>query len=1073
MTAFRPLLLLALGAFPSLGATFGTVVAHAQPLADLALDEARKRVYVVNTASNQVEVYATNTNPPRLTSTIKTDSTPLAAAISRSGRYLYVACYGASALDIIDLSTANFASSSVTLAASPEAVAVGFNEKVLISTIGTGTGQDVLITFDPTVDASHALAAIVIAPPAPSVPALPPPNGVIALASHAHLQASGNGRTIIGVHELANNTRTVFVYDVNSATILGARNISVISPVLAVSPDASRFVSGPMLFETSSLLMLAQQSTINSPYVFPAGTNLNVQTSQGGAIYAQTALGAVLITAYNVVPVLSPAARTNTSQLTINNPDNLMIQLGIQLPEGLGGRMVITSDNATIYAISQSGFMVIPIGTLQQSPIAVPDSNVAVLAMDQCGVTAAQNAAVIPVRNAGGRTLTTTVQVLATSATSVTASVANKPYGGDVTARFSAAAARTIGTPTPDQLLIQSNEAVNIIPNVRIFQNSRNAEARGTLIPIDTGATNTSPGDMVSDPVRQRLYIANTGLNRVEVFDMQKQQLLAPIAVGPQPRSMAFGADTNTLYVANAGGENISIVDLTQGAVTGRVSYPAIPFNATFAVLTPSVIASSQHGPQVIMSDGTLWKIGGNTLVPRTFNTNIFGTVRSIPGPQSMVGTPEGAYMLLLGGNGGAYLYDSSVDDFVSVRQVISTPITGYYGPIAAGPNGQYYLVDDQVLNQALTSIGSGAGVTGPVGGGALPVPSGPSGVSRPVSAVAAVGAQSFARFSMPVRASATAATTDAGLVEVVDVTTQQTTKAAAALEGPLTAAVGTARANVQGRTMAVDAAGNTAYVLTTSGLSVIPLTSTATQTLPQLGNTPMVNVASFTPAVAPGGLVAVLGRNLAQSATAPIGSTAALPTILGGTCVTLNNSPLPLLATTAGQINAQLPPTVTAGRYPLIVRSIAAGAATGSATVAVAKYAPAVFMDAQGPVIMHQDGTRVDQAHPATRDEPLTIYATGLGVTTGGKVTAGLPAPSSPLAVTAPVQLYFGNPTISDAAVIVDWSGLAPGLIGTYIIKCRIPGTHLKGDKLPVTIKIGGVSSPTTGPTAPVVYVD
>jgi uncharacterized protein (TIGR03437 family) len=188
---------------------------------------------------------------------------------------------------------------------------------------------------------------------------------------------------------------------------------------------------------------------------------------------------------------------------------------------------------------------------------------------------------------------------------------------------------------------------------------------------------------------------------------------------------------------------------------------------------------------------------------------------------------------------------------------------------------------------------------------------------------------------------------------------------------------------------------------------------------------------------------------------------------------VTLNNAALPLLATAAGQINAQIPPTLAAGRYPLVVRSIAAQAASASVTVAVSKYAPAIFIDANGPAIFHKDGTRVDKSHPATRDEPLTIYATGLGVTTGGKVTAGQASPSNPLAVTAAVQLYFGDPTIKQAAVIVDWSGLMPGSIGVYQINARIPGFHLKGDALPVTLRIGGVSSATSGPGAALVYVD
>ena len=61
----------------------------------------------------------------------------------------------------------------------------------------------------------------------------------------------------------------------------------------------------------------------------------------------------------------------------------------------------------------------------------------------------------------------------------------------------------------------------------------------------------------------------------------------------------------------------------------------------------------------------------------------------------------------------------------------------------------------------------------------------------------------------------------------------------------------------------------------------------------------------------------------------------------------------------------------------------------------------------------------------------------------------------------------------IKEAGIIVDWSGLMPGMIGVYQINCRIPGNHYNGNALPVTLRIGGVSSATTGPTAAVVYVD
>jgi len=156
-----------------------------------------------------------------------------------------------------------------------------------------------------------------------------------------------------------------------------------------------------------------------------------------------------------------------------------------------------------------------------------------------------------------------------------------------------------------------------------------------------------------------------------------------------------------------------------------------------------------------------------------------------------------------------------------------------------------------------------------------------------------------------------------------------------------------------------------------------------------------------------------------------------------------------------------------------LVVRSIANQAASSAAAVTVAKYAPAIFFDDQGAAIFHKDGTRLDQNHPGHRDEPLTIFATGLGTTTGGKVTGGTPAPQSPLAVSGPVNLYFGNPLIKEAGIIVDWSGLKPGYIGVYEIHARIPGAHINGNALPVTLKIGGVTNSTTGPTAPKVWVE
>jgi uncharacterized protein (TIGR03437 family) len=232
-----------------------------------------------------------------------------------------------------------------------------------------------------------------------------------------------------------------------------------------------------------------------------------------------------------------------------------------------------------------------------------------------------------------------------------------------------------------------------------------------------------------------------------------------------------------------------------------------------------------------------------------------------------------------------------------------------------------------------------------------------------------------------------------------------------------------------------------------------------------------IVNIANFQPSVAPGSLVSMFGSNLASTATA---STGPLPTVLGGTCVTVNNVAVPLLATSPGQINAQIPVTLAAGRYSVMVRSIANTASSlFPAQVTVAKYAPAVFVNNGQAAIYHSDGTPVTKDNPTTRDQRLVLYATGLGPTTGGQVTTGSPSPSKPLAVTGTVSVYFGPSNYSESAIAVEWSGLVPGLIGVYQLDLYVPWYRMKGDALPVQIKVGGVSSPVTGPTVPTVAVN
>ena len=1132
---FLPFILLA---FPALSATFGTVVPSqaAASYSDILLDEPRQRIYLVNNSANRIEIWSTQTRQYLASIATGSNSQPDAIALSPNNNTLYASAYGSAALKVIDLTKTTPAVASIPLPASPEGLAVGKDGRVLISTVGNG-GQNNLLIYDPQ---GSSLNNVSITPAAATPPTLPAPSGRAYLSYHSKLLTTKDGNYIIGANILNGatiNNRVVFIYEVASGTVLRSRILSNLSNVLSVSPDGSRFMAGYSLIDTATLAILAQENVANAPFAFPNGTNFNAQANQGGSVFSPD--GSNVYGAFNFAPVQVPAAKANVTRLLYNDPDNLLIKLGLQIPENLSGRMVINNAGDTIYALSESGFVILPVGQVNASPLAQVDSQIVLLTNDQCGVTAAQSAVKDNVTNAGRGRLTASVQSytltsggLAASTTAVPGLGGNGGPGGGIifpivigpggviianpgaTApatitstipavqatpnaagstlnfRFNANVAKTPGTAAPNDFLVQSNEAINIAPNIRVFQNNRDAEARGTIIPIQQ---NVSGGetltDLIQDPVRQKLYVANSGFNQIEVFDLKTQQFTTPIKVGQLPHSLALASDGVTMYVANTGGETISIVDLDKQRVTGRVVFPAIPANIAVGLNYATSIASSQRGPQFVMSDGTLWKIDGVQAVPRTLNPQVFGgtpttVVRTVPGGtpsvRTLAATPGGEYVLLVTGAGNAYLYDSSIDDFTVGKQIFSTTavngtpatLAGFLGPIAAGPQGRYYLANNTLLNSSLTPIAT-PDLQGAVGGGILPGRPGATvttAASRPVSAVSAIDPTSFARFTQPARASAAAAVTDAGMIEIVDSNTGQILRTAPALEGAASSVNGAQRISTNGRTLVVDSTATNAYALTATGLSIIPLAPVLLAERPVITANGIVNLASYQASSAPGGLISIFGQNLGSQETA---STTTLPTVLGGTCVTLNNQPLPLSLVSPNQINAQLPTGLATGKYPLVVRSIdkkAASVTTVSATVA--KYAPAVFVSGTQAAIVHKDGSYVTKDHPAKRDEDLILFATGLG-STHAPVASGVPAPASPLALTDPVQVYFGDPRYSQSAIIVRFSGLVPGFVGLNQINLRVPGTHMKGDALPITIKIGGVSSPTTGPVVPTVAVE
>src|SRR5580704_13828539 len=581
MTIYKGLLLLLLtpgvrlALAQSTGATFGDVIRLGGTPSDIVLDESRNRLYLVNTNTNQVNIYDYVNNS--LTGSVNVGTSPVAAAISMDRRYLYVSNNGSSTLSVIDL-TSSQVIQTVSLPSNPEGVEVGADGRALVTVEGSSTSTSIasLYLFDQTATSGQQLTTIQFSPPPPTPTSLPQVTLTKPTTTFlGKLIRTPDGAFIIGMSTINNNAQTVlFVYQTASASILRSRTVTGQSTILSIAPDGSRFMAGFTLYDTSTLGVIAQQSANNLPFPLSSTTTASFSTvaDVGGSVF--TPDGATLYSAFNSAPSSTPATQAQASTLLISRSDNLATSLGIKLPESIIAKMVILSDASQAWGLSQSGLIHMPLGTLYNYPILQPAQTSVFLSNDGCSM--GQNCFTLTINNMGGGNLTFSVQdsdasLITKVVTGVTPGAitfmmepgrtgVTRQYGTNL---YSGGGATNSGTAL--NINLASAQAINIPNTIRVYQNNRESDQRGVVYSLPTTPTNTEGlQDIQYDPVRNRVLVANSGYNRIEVFDIASGQFLNPIEVGQFPHQMALAGDGKTLWVANSGGESITSVDLTQ-----------------------------------------------------------------------------------------------------------------------------------------------------------------------------------------------------------------------------------------------------------------------------------------------------------------------------------------------------------------------------------------------------------------------------------------------------------------------------------------------------------------------------
>ena len=921
---------------------FGTATSLGETPSDAVLDELRGLLYLVRSNANRVEVY--DYVNKKLGNPIIVGSFPVSAAMSPDGATLYVTNATSTSVSIIRLGD-NQVVNTLSLPVRPEGIAVGADGRVLITTQGTGTNNasQTLLLYDPRQDASLQLSVV----PSPATistgninqniffgrPVTPFPGKLI---------TTPDGNFIVGMVAINQNVNTaqttMFVYEVASGTILRNRTVTGQSTVLAMSPDGARVMAGSSQYDFGTMNVRGIMNTANLPFTLAGAVGFPNGVNFGGSVFSPD--GKTLYSAFNYTATIA-TQRPTSNILFIGNPTNLGVRLGIRMPESVLGKMLITSDGSQIFGLSESGFVTLPVGNLFDYPILDPESTQVFLATDPCNKGIAK--ATLKVSNLGKGKLTYSVPALTAA---LVAQVASGLAPSSIT--FTMDPGRVNVNRRPGTNVYNGNngnavvvnlnslEAVNIPNTIRVFMNNRLSDQRGLIFPVSTLANGINPArglrDIVLDEKRNRVYISNSAYNRIEIFDTAKQRFLDPLEVGQFPQNLALSLDQETLYVANTGGESIQAIDLASLSVTGNIEFPPTPRNAAQNALTVDSMAMTLAGLQFTTTTGNVWRTLGNQAVVRP-GGGVFNAAGTVGGNRFMAASPDGEYAMLLasatGGVQGAigYLFDATIDAYTASRTVFQQQYASYVAPTGAGPRGEYFLAGGLILGSSLTPIG---GVERP---GAVQFVPGQNGQvtqisvsagNRNVFSVWPIDSNRFLRATTPVRTVATAVTRDEErtTLELVDIRTQSETVAGILPENPVFFVSGsTQQINVPQRQMAVDSKGNV-YILTVSGLTVIPTTPTSSATAPTIpaGVRGVVNANDGSTNIRVGSFITINGTGLA---TATAADSVPLPTVLGGSCVTFNDIALPIISSSPTQIVAQVPTDVRPGLNVVQVRSL------------------------------------------------------------------------------------------------------------------------------------------------------
>jgi uncharacterized protein (TIGR03437 family) len=992
---------LASAAMPSRAATFGTVVPIAGSASDVALDESRGVLYIANFTANRIEVMSTADYSIR--SSMNVAPQPGALALSFDSQFLLIAHYGnftppdpsKNAITLINLNS----NTRQTFATGDPPLGVAFTadgEALIVTTTG-------IVLLDPVSGAMQVLATFATLGQTLPAALATIPSQVISAA----LTTSADGSTVYGIASSA-TAQVFYRYTANGHVLYAIGVVAVPTPLprVGVAADGSWCMIGQYRLNPSAIDLAQFPNSTTSTKIGGVAVD-----SKGGIIYAQILTGSAPTTTSttSTSPSTTPAPAQPAAPpvLSILDADNLTVRDTLSLAENIVGRSVLTAAADVLYAITDSGVTVMPVGRLKQV------HRLAASPSDLMALGSFCNRAVITksltITDPGGGHTDFTIGA---NVTGVTISPSSGTTPATVQVSVDPTAFENQNGTVSVPLTIASSTAVNLAPSVRLLINTRNPNQRGTL--VDVPGNNV---DLLADPGRNRFYILQQDRNQVLVFDGATYQQIAALRTSTTPTQMAMTFDQKYLLIGHDNAQVAFVYDLDSFQQQTPIAFPPGHYPRSLAASGNAMLALVRNvgtgGPGMIDSIDFLARRA--TALP---SLGIF--VNSVNPAGVLAASPNGASVLVAMPDGNVMLYDASADTFIVSRK----DLAALQGPYAASSYNSY-VIGNNWMNASLVPVGTLETSTG--------TPSGFAFVD-----------QAGFRTTAP-------AASSPGVIERVAPSQATNAKPTAMAEAPLVPT--TAMPLI--RTLAPLANQSAVISLTVSGFTVLPWNYDAAVVPPQIAS--VVNAADGTKPVAPGGLISIYGQQMSpvNIATQEI----PLPTALGESCLTVNGIAVPMLFVSSQQINGQLPANVT-GSATMTLRT--PGGISDNFYFSILSAAPSIFRSGiAGPetnlatVFRNDNGELITPTNPIHPNDIIIIYATGMG-RTSPFVDSGMPAPADPL----PSTVITANVTLGGVPLTVLYAGLVPGEVGVYQVNALVPSGVPQGLDIPLVVAQAGSST-------------